>query len=61
MPYKGKERKEGEPLQLKVVLDGEMAERFLTIKKRFGFESNSDLIRMIITKAYEEMKRQDYQ
>ncbi len=43
-------------LQLKVILEGEMVDRFLALKTRYGFESNTDLLRMIITKAYEELK-----
>ena len=57
MPYR-KGYKEGEPLQLKVALDEELTRRFLQIKKRYGFESNTDLIRMLIAIKYDELKKE---
>jgi len=46
---------EEEPIHIKVVLQGEMARRFLTIKKRFGLESNAEVIRLLITLEYEKI------
>ena len=57
MPYKRREWTEGEPIQLRVTLEGEMARRFQKIKERHGFESNTDLVRMIISKYYEDMTK----
>jgi hypothetical protein len=41
-------------VQLRVKLEGTMAERFLALKARLGFESNTDLVRLLITRAYEQ-------
>ena len=60
MPYRRREWKEGDPIQLRVRLEGEMARRFQMIKERHGFESNTDLVRMIISKYYEDLAKQDY-
>jgi hypothetical protein len=46
---------EAEVVQFRLVLEGEMARRFLTIKKHYGFENNTDTIRLLITQAYEEI------
>jgi len=43
------------PIHVKVVLQGEMARRFLAIKKRFGLESNAEVIRLLITLEYEKI------
>jgi len=42
-------------MQLKSILHGEMAKRFLQIKEQQGFSTNSDTLRMVITRAYEEL------
>jgi hypothetical protein len=44
-----------EVIQIRLVLEGEMAKRFLTIKRRYGFESNTDTVRLLITQAYDEI------
>jgi len=54
MPARSKE--ETGTLQLKVVLEGDMLKRFLELKKKMGLENNSDIMRMLITQAYEELK-----
>jgi hypothetical protein len=41
-------------VQLRVKLEGIMAERFLALKTRLGFESNTDLVRLLITRAYQQ-------
>jgi hypothetical protein len=45
-------------MQLRVPLKGEMKTRFLKLKDRFGFESNTDLIRLLITEKYDELKKE---
>lgn len=47
-------KKEG-PIQLKALLEGDMAQKFLLIQKRYGLENRSDVIRLLVTRAYEEM------
>jgi hypothetical protein len=41
-------------IQLRVRLEGEMANRFTKLKAKLGFESNSDLVRLLITRTYEQ-------
>jgi len=47
-----KERQE--EIQLRVKLEGAMAKRFLSLKEKLGFENNTDLVRLLISRAYEE-------
>ena len=42
-------------VQFRLILEGEMARRFLTIKKHYGFENNTDTVRLLISQAYEEI------
>nr|MDO8133025.1 hypothetical protein [Candidatus Njordarchaeum guaymaensis] len=50
--------KMGDPnrVEIRLTLKGEMARRFNDLKPKWGFESNTGLLRMIITKAYEKLK-----
>ncbi len=52
-------RKKGEnsPPQVKVIFDGELEEKFEAVKRHFGVRNNSDLIRMLITAKYDELKK----
>jgi len=43
-------------IRIGLTLEGEMAQRFLKLKERWGLESSADVLRMLITKAYEELK-----
>ena len=45
---------EKKPTNLRVKLDGEMAKRFNDLKRKLGFENNTDLVRLLISRAYEE-------
>ena len=47
-------KREPEEMQLRVMLEGVMAERFRALKERLGFENNTDLVRLLITRAYEQ-------
>ncbi|MGQ9543241.1 MAG: hypothetical protein ACUVTM_04010 [Candidatus Bathyarchaeia archaeon] len=49
-------RKEEEKVEIRLTLEGDMARRFLELKKKWGFESNTDLLRVLVTKSYEESK-----
>lgn len=40
-------------LEIRIALEEEMAMRFHTVKKRYGFENNTDVVRFLITKAYD--------
>ena len=50
-------RKRDEPKEFNVRLrmTGEMAKRFNTIKKKHQFKQNTDLVRMLINKEFEEI------
>jgi hypothetical protein len=41
-------------VEIRLTLEGEMARRFQELKRRWGFESNTDLLRMLITRAYHQ-------
>jgi hypothetical protein len=56
---KNKYRK-GEVIQIRLNLEGELADKFLKIKKRYGLESNTDLIRLLIVQAYDQLKKEGY-
>jgi len=45
-------------IRIGLTLEGEMAQRFLELKKKWGLESSSDVLRMLITKAYDDMKKE---
>lgn len=48
---------ENAPPQVKVVFDGELQEKFEVVKRHFGVRNSSDLIRMLITSKYDELKK----
>jgi len=45
-------------VQVRLVLEGEMAGRFLRIKEKYGLENNTDVVRLLITMEYERIKNQ---
>ena len=49
-----KNKKEETEFQVRLKLKGSMAKRFGAMKEYYGFEHNADLMRMLITGAYEE-------
>ena len=48
-----------EDFQVRVRLKGEMARRFNTIKDAWGLENNAEVIRMMITRTYQELQDSD--
>jgi hypothetical protein len=56
---KNKSKKEG-IIQIRINLEGELADKFLKMKKRYGLESNTDLIRLLIVQAYDQLKKEGY-
>jgi hypothetical protein len=52
---KEQKKEENAPVQFRLALDGEMAVRFNRIKKKYGLESNADLVRLLITNEYERI------
>jgi len=49
------EKESEETFQVRVVFEGDMARKFAAIKKRYGIESNADLIRLLVTLEYEKI------
>ena len=49
------ERRREESYQVRLVLEGEMAKRFEAIKKKYGLESNADVVRLLITLEYDKI------
>jgi hypothetical protein len=46
--------KSEEKVEIRLTLEGDMAKRFLDLKKKYGLEANTDLLRLLITKAREQ-------
>jgi hypothetical protein len=46
-------------IQLGVILEGEVKKRFEAIKSYYGLQKNADLIRLLLTEKYEELKVKD--
>ena len=42
-------------VQIRVDLDGEAAEKFLSLKKRLGLSSNAEVVRYLISFVYDEI------
>ena len=40
---------------VRVLLEGDMATKFETIKKFYGLKKNADLLRLLVTLAYERI------
>jgi len=43
--------------QVKLVLEGEILKRFNVIKEEWGLESMAEVIRMLISKKYQEIQK----
>jgi len=50
-----KEEKDEETIRIGLTLTGEMKKRFLAIKKQWGLENNTDVVRMLITREHEKI------
>jgi len=50
------EKKEEETIRIGLTLEGEMKKRFLLVKKQWGLENNTDVVRMLITREYEKIE-----
>jgi len=49
---------EKEAPQVRVVFEGEMRKRFESVKRYYGLEKNADLVRLLVTLRYEELKKE---
>ena len=52
---------ESQVLRISINLQNEMAQKFLEVKKHWGLESNTDVLRMLITWYYDEMTKKKLQ
>jgi hypothetical protein len=50
--------KKEEPIRIALNLEGDMAKRFQAVKKKWGLEANTDVIRMLITQYYDQLPRE---
>ena len=48
-----------QPLEIRVVLHGEVKNRFHYIKRRKGLEANAEVLRLIINEYYEQLQREE--
>ena len=48
------EETEGKPIQVRIELEGDEAEKFEFLKKKFGLKNNVELCRVILSEAYEK-------
>jgi hypothetical protein len=46
------------PPQVRVVFADEMKDRFDNVKKFYGLQKNADLVRLLVTQKFEELKKQ---
>ena len=46
---------EKDVIYLKIALEGEVKKRFLLVKKKLGIESNSDLVRLLISQEHDKL------
>ena len=49
------EEKDEETIRIGLTLEGEMKKRFLLVKKQWGLENNTDVVRMLITREHEKI------
>lgn len=45
------------PPSAKIVFDGELETKFEAVKRHYGVKNNTDLLRLLITMKYDELKK----
>jgi len=50
----------GEKIEIRMTLDGAVAERFTWLKDRFGVRNNSEMLRLLISLVYRTEKEMGY-
>jgi len=50
----------GEKIEIRMTLDGAVAERFTWLKDRFGVRNNSEMLRLLISLVYRTEKEMKY-
>ena len=48
----------GEKINIRMNLEGEIAERFKTVKKWLGLKRNTEVIRALVTERYMKIKEE---
>ena len=48
-----------EKIQIRLDLEGELAEKFKIVKREKGLENNTDLLRLLITEAFKEIEKKE--
>ena len=46
-------------VKIGIVLQGEMAKKFEKIKRKYGLQSNADLLRLLVSQKYEEIQMRE--
>lgn len=55
----GESKPQQASVKVGLILQGDMAKKFETIKRRYGLESNADLMRLLVSQKYEEILIRD--
>ena len=50
------EQKKEVKTEVRVILSGEMEQRYKAVRKRLGLENDSDILRLLITQEYERIQ-----
>ena len=50
---------EEEKYNVRVLFEGEMAKRFEKVKRFYGLQKNADLLRLLVTMKYDELRTED--
>ncbi len=50
---------EVENYNVRVLFEGEMAKRFEKVKRFYGLQKNADLLRLLVTMKYDELRTED--
>ncbi len=49
---------DSEPQQARVEFKGDLLRKFLALKNYYGIENNVELVRLLVTLRYEELKKE---
>ena len=52
------EKQEKKTIRIGLTLEGEILKRFLIVKRKWGIETNADIVRLLITNEYEKIKKE---
>jgi len=46
-------------IRIRLDLEGQIEQRFLKIKESYGLSANTDVMRLLITEKYKEVKKEE--